>query len=83
MLNDLHAMHAHESAASCQRPAKMRHRYFWGSSGRKFKSCQPDRCFRSSEAVSEKFEAAFSLPGGGYVRQPVRQPAAVTVPTLR
>jgi hypothetical protein len=26
----------------------------WGSSGRRFKSCQPDKHFRSSEAVSEE-----------------------------
>ena len=36
-------MHAHESDAYCLRPGKMGYRYLLGgSSGRRFKSCQPD-----------------------------------------
>ena len=37
----------------------------WGSSGRRFKSCQPDQDSRSSEAVSERSAAAFCIPPRG------------------
>ena len=37
----------------------------WGSSGRRFKSCQPDQRSSTSEAVSEKSGAAFFVPARG------------------
>jgi hypothetical protein len=48
-------------------PAELceRSRDSWGSSGRRFKSCQPDQSFSSLEAVSGKSGAAFFVPGGG------------------
>ena len=37
----------------------------WGSSGRRFKSCQPDQGSSRSEAVSEKSWGAFFIPPRG------------------
>jgi hypothetical protein len=37
----------------------------WGSSGRRFKSCQPDQRTRRWRAVLEESEAAFFIPAGG------------------
>src|SRR6476660_7853679 len=45
MPNDLHVRERHTTRPdhrNLQRPGKMRYRYFLGSSGRRFKSCQPD-----------------------------------------
>jgi hypothetical protein len=39
--------------------------YIWGSSGRRFKSCQPDQGSSRSEAVSEKSWDAFFIPPRG------------------
>src|SRR5262245_61228671 len=58
-----------ETAVTCTDRASTHtceHRYFdWGSSGRRFKSCQPDHRTVRSEAVSEKLGAAFFLPPAG------------------
>jgi hypothetical protein len=45
----------------------------WGSSGRRFKSCQPDQYYRWSAAIlADRSESQTGTPGG-YVTQPVTQ----------